>query len=99
MGGLQACIRLYSKVSMPIGSLINFPAGADVTHSRGFDSAEPSVAAVVGSLNRYATRYSCRIKIQGHRQEMIQVTDSSYCTSKKIFHLRSHAQENSCYAF
>lgn len=48
-------------------------AGADVTHSRSFDSTEPSVAAVVGSLNRFATRYSCRVKIQGHRQEMIQV--------------------------
>ena len=49
-------------------------AGADVTHSRSFDSSEPSVAAVVGSLNRSATRYSCRVKIQGYRQEMIQVS-------------------------
>lgn len=48
-------------------------AGADVTHSRSFDASEPSVAAVVGSLNRYGTKYSCRVKIQGHRQEMIQV--------------------------
>ena len=48
-------------------------AGADVTHSRSFDTSEPSVAAVVGSINPSCTRYAAQIKLQGHRVEMVQV--------------------------
>lgn len=43
-----------------------------MTHSRSFDVSEPSVAAVVGSVNASCTRYSARVKMQGHRVEMIQ---------------------------
>lgn len=48
-------------------------AGADVTHSRSFDTSEPSVAAVVASMNKSCTRFSCAVRMQGHRVEIIQV--------------------------
>lgn len=47
--------------------------GADVTHPMGFNRATPSIASVVGSIDRYATRYAERSRLQGHRVEMIQV--------------------------
>ena len=47
-------------------------AGADVTHPRGFSVTEPSVAAVVGSLDSNTARYAARIRLQGHRIEIIQ---------------------------
>ena len=51
--------------------------GADVTHPMGFNRSTPSIASVVGSIDRYATRYAERSRLQGHRVEMIQVTRSS----------------------
>ena len=48
-------------------------SGADVTHSRSYDKSEPSVAAVVASMDPNASTYACEVKMQGHRQEMIQV--------------------------
>lgn len=63
-------------------------AGADVTHSRSFLKTEPSVAAVVASMDPNATTYACEVKMQGHRQEMIQVcTVTMYlgCSMFKIF--------------
>ncbi|DBA92483.1 TPA: hypothetical protein ACH3X1_002716 [Trebouxia sp. C0004] len=46
--------------------------GADVTHPMGFNRSTPSIASVVGSIDRYATRYAERSRLQGHRVEMIQ---------------------------
>ena len=51
--------------------------GADVTHPMGFNRSTPSIASVVGSIDRYATRYAERSRLQGHRVEMIQVTITS----------------------
>ena len=48
--------------------------GADVTHPMGFNRATPSIASVVGSIDRHATRYAERSRLQGHRVEMIQVS-------------------------
>ena len=51
-------------------------AGADVTHPLGFSDgakAEPSVAALVGSLDRELGRFASRVWLQGHRVEMLQV--------------------------
>ena len=48
--------------------------GADVTHPMGFNRSTPSIASVVGSIDRYATRYAERSRLQGHRVEMIQVS-------------------------
>ena len=47
-------------------------AGADVTHPMGFSETEPSIAAVVGSLDRFCSRYAAEVLLQGHRVEIIQ---------------------------
>ena len=46
--------------------------GADVTHPRGFNVSEPSVAAVVASMDGHTARYAARVRLQGHRVEIIQ---------------------------
>ena len=48
-------------------------AGADVTHPMGFNKIIPSIASVVASLNRHATIYCERSRLQAHRTEIIQV--------------------------
>ncbi|KAI8463604.1 MAG: Piwi domain-containing protein, partial [Monoraphidium minutum] len=45
--------------------------GADVTHPTGFDSSEPSIAAVTASYDAALGRYACRVMQQAHRQEII----------------------------
>ncbi|GMH35414.1 hypothetical protein BSKO_03282 [Bryopsis sp. KO-2023] len=47
--------------------------GADVTHPGGFDESEPSVAAVVASMDPYLGQYQARIITQPHRQELIDL--------------------------
>ena len=47
-------------------------AGADVTHPMGFSETEPSIVAVVGSLDRFCLRYAAEVLLQGHRVEIIQ---------------------------
>ncbi|KAK9837636.1 hypothetical protein WJX74_001800 [Apatococcus lobatus] len=46
--------------------------GADVTHPMGFSESEPSIAAVVGSMDRYLSRYAAEVQLQPHRLEIIQ---------------------------
>ena len=43
-----------------------------MTHPRGFSVTEPSVAAVVGSLDSNTAQYAARVRLQGHRVEIIQ---------------------------
>ena len=50
-----------------------YAIGADVTHPVGFNTASPSVAAVVGSLDRALSQYASEILLQGHRVELITV--------------------------
>ena len=38
----------------------------------GFSETEPSIAAVVGSLDRFCSRYVAEVLLQGHRVEIIQ---------------------------
>ena len=45
--------------------------GADVTHPAPGDCSKPSIAAVTGSLNRFANQYHVEIRTQAHRQETI----------------------------
>ena len=45
--------------------------GADVTHPSPGEHNKPSIAALVGSMNRDASLYQCEIQVQEHRQEMI----------------------------
>ena len=48
-------------------------AGADVTHPTGFNTAEPSIAAVVGSMDPQCGRFATRVCPQGNHLEIIQV--------------------------
>ncbi|KAK2165838.1 hypothetical protein LSH36_45g16093 [Paralvinella palmiformis] len=45
--------------------------GADVTHPPAGDRAKPSIAAVVGSMDAHPSRYSATVRVQSHRQEII----------------------------
>uniref|UniRef100_A0A1B0CSD2 Protein argonaute-1 n=1 Tax=Lutzomyia longipalpis TaxID=7200 RepID=A0A1B0CSD2_LUTLO len=46
--------------------------GADVTHPPAGDNKKPSIAAVVGSMDGHPSRYSATVRVQEHRQEIIQ---------------------------
>ena len=45
--------------------------GADVTHPGAGDKSNPSIAAVVASKDSYPTLYNAEVRVQKHRQEMI----------------------------
>ena len=46
-------------------------SGADVTHPGAGDKSNPSIAAVVASKDSYPTLYNAEVRVQKHRQEMI----------------------------
>ncbi|XP_054978744.1 protein argonaute-2-like [Sorex araneus] len=46
--------------------------GADVTHPAAGDDKKPSIAAVVGSMDTHPIRYCASVRVQQHRQEIIQ---------------------------
>lgn len=46
--------------------------GADVTHPPAGDNKKPSIAAVVGSMDGHPSRYAATVRVQQHRQEIIQ---------------------------
>ncbi|OON18282.1 piwi domain protein, partial [Opisthorchis viverrini] len=46
--------------------------GADVTHPPAGDKTKPSIAAVVASMDAHPSRYSATVRVQPHRQEIIQ---------------------------
>ena len=50
--------------------------GADVTHPPAGDNKKPSIAAVVGSMDAHPSRYAATVRVQQHRQEMIQELSS-----------------------
>ena len=50
--------------------------GADVTHPPVGDKTKPSIAAVVGSMDAHPSRYSATVRVQAHRQEIIQELSS-----------------------
>ena len=43
-----------------------------MTHPLGFSHSEPSVAALVGSLDRDCGQFASHVWLQGHRIEMLQ---------------------------
>lgn len=57
--------------------------GADVTHPPAGDNKKPSIAAVVGSMDAHPSRYAATVRVQQHRQEIIQELSSMvrYATS------------------
>ena len=46
--------------------------GADVTHPPAGDTAKPSIAALVGSMDAHPSRYSSAVRVQPHRTEHIE---------------------------
>ncbi|XP_018899039.1 protein argonaute-2 isoform X2 [Bemisia tabaci] len=46
--------------------------GADVTHPPAGDNKKPSIAACVGSMDAHPSRYAATVRVQQHRQEIIQ---------------------------
>ncbi|XP_022710581.1 protein argonaute-2-like isoform X2 [Varroa jacobsoni] len=46
--------------------------GCDVTHPPAGDNKKPSIAAVVGSMDAHPSRYAATVRVQQHRQEIIQ---------------------------
>ncbi|XP_077291860.1 protein argonaute-1 isoform X11 [Arctopsyche grandis] len=50
--------------------------GADVTHPPAGDNKKPSIAAVVGSMDAHPSRYAATVRVQQHRQEIIQEMSS-----------------------
>ncbi|XP_045608306.1 protein argonaute-2 [Procambarus clarkii] len=45
--------------------------GADVNHPQASDKVTPSLAAVVASIDKFASRYAVEVRHQKHRKEMI----------------------------
>ncbi len=60
-----------------------------MTHPRGFSVTEPSVAAVVGSLDSNTAQYAARVRLQGHRVEIIQARISGESRPGMVPCLRS----------
>ena len=71
MGGVNHVVNPQREVA-PVFTKPVIIFGADVTHPSPGDIKTPSIAAVVGSLDRYASRYCARIRIQRNREEIIK---------------------------
>ena len=63
--------------------------GADVTHPPAGDNKKPSIAAVVGSMDAHPSRYAATVRVQQHRQEIIQEL-SSMVRYNKFYFIISH---------
>ncbi|XP_041044953.1 protein argonaute-2 isoform X1 [Carcharodon carcharias] len=83
----QTLSNLCLKINVKLGGVNNIlvpqgrPAvfqqpviflGADVTHPPAGDGKKPSIAAVVGSMDAHPSRYCATVRVQQHRQEIIQ---------------------------
>lgn len=87
----QTLSNLCLKINVKLGGINNIllpsirPAvfrepviflGADVTHPPAGDASKPSIAAVVASMDAHPSRYSATVRVQQHRQEIIQELSS-----------------------
>ncbi|XP_033125721.1 protein argonaute-2-like [Anneissia japonica] len=68
LGGINNIISNISPVMRDPVLIL----GADVTHPSPGDFHRPSIAAVVGSTGKDAFKYNARVKVQAHRQEVIE---------------------------
>lgn len=82
----QVCSNIAMKINAKLGGINHIvdPAvrapvlkepviifGADVTHPSPGDTKTPSIAAVVASLDPNASRYCATVRVQDHREEII----------------------------
>ena len=89
LGGQHSLLAQTSPQAPKLFKYENQPfmvIGADVTHPMGFNRSTPSIASVVASIDRYATRYAERSRLQGHRVEMIQVSIDSSLLKGHLLH-------------
>lgn len=68
-------IHLICNLSQVFNEPVIF-LGADVTHPPAGDNKKPSIAAVVGSMDGHPSRYAATVRVQQHRQEIIQELSS-----------------------
>uniref|UniRef100_A0A671MGA4 Protein argonaute-2-like n=1 Tax=Sinocyclocheilus anshuiensis TaxID=1608454 RepID=A0A671MGA4_9TELE len=77
----QTLSNLCLKINVKLGGLFQKPLvfqqpviflGADVTHPPAGDGKKPSIAAVVGSMDAHPSRYCATVRVQQHRQDIIQ---------------------------
>lgn len=79
LGGATNCVD-----SIPLFDVRTLLFGADVTHAHA-GSVAPSVAAVVASVDPYATRYYSYLRAQPSRQEIITDLHSIACSALDAF--------------
>lgn len=98
LGGLNAKVAPYNERRAPNPSFLNKPhivLGADVTHP-GPGSGNASVAAVVGSRDKYGVQYTGSLRKQPARQEMITDMGDMFLEVYRrwydYFNRRVHAQ-------
>lgn len=65
--------------------------GADVTHPGAGDKSNPSIAAVVASKDSHPTLYNAEVRVQKHRQEMIDDLKEMVKTLLKKFRASTKA--------
>ncbi|XP_028395180.1 protein argonaute-2-like [Dendronephthya gigantea] len=70
LGGTTCALHRDIKSPILRDPVIIF--GADVTHPGAGDKSNPSIAAVVASKDSYPTLYNAEVRVQKHRQEMIE---------------------------
>lgn len=68
--------------------------GADVTHPPAGDNKRPSIAAVVGSMDGHPSRYAATVRVQQHRQEIIQDLTSMVKELLIQFYRSTHFKPN-----
>ncbi|OAF70228.1 Protein argonaute 1 [Intoshia linei] len=64
--------------------------GADVTHPPAGDTAKPSIAALVASMDAHPSRYAASVRVQSNRQEHIQ--DMSSMVEELLLHFYRSTQ-------
>ncbi|XP_069105554.1 LOW QUALITY PROTEIN: protein argonaute-2-like [Argopecten irradians] len=71
LGGINNILLPSIRPNCISGEPVIF-LGADVTHPPAGDASKPSVLQVVGSMDAHPSRYSATVRVQQHRQEIIQ---------------------------
>lgn len=91
------CLRALAVGALPKYRVLLQPAGTGVTHPMGYNETEPSIAAVVGSMDAKCSRYSAEVQLQGHRVEIIQAwLHAQFPPGRPFLPLSTHTHEQDC---